>query len=30
MLHVWLVDNPCGPFAGVEGHGSGDCSTHEH
>ncbi len=21
MLHVWLVDHPCGPFAGVEGRG---------
>jgi hypothetical protein len=25
MLHVWMVDNVCGPFAGIEtgGHGSG-------
>ena len=28
MLHVWVVDNPCGPFAGLEGHGE-DCS-HSH
>jgi hypothetical protein len=29
MLHVWMTDNPCGPFAGLEGsHGSG-CS-HDH
>jgi hypothetical protein len=28
MLHVWVVDNPCGPFAGLEGHG-GDCG-HSH
>lgn len=28
MLHVWLVDRPCGPFAGLEGHG-GDCG-HDH
>jgi hypothetical protein len=21
MLHVWMVDNECGPFAGIEGHG---------
>lgn len=21
MLHVWVVDHPCGPFAGIEGHG---------
>lgn len=28
MLHVWLEDTPCGPFAGAEGHG-GDCD-HGH
>jgi hypothetical protein len=28
MLHVWLVDHPCGPFAGLDGHG-GDCG-HGH
>ena len=28
MLHVWLEDTPCGPFAGIEGHG-GAC-THTH
>jgi hypothetical protein len=30
MLHVWLVDNECGPFAGIEGHGGEECGTHEH
>ncbi len=29
MMHVWLVPHPCGPFAGLEGHG-GDCSQHAH
>ena len=31
MLHVWTTENPCGPFAGLEGHGGGgdDCS-HDH
>ena len=28
MLHVWLEDTPCGPFAGIEGHG-GSCA-HAH
>jgi hypothetical protein len=28
MMHVWVVDNPCGPFAGLEGHGE-DCG-HGH
>lgn len=28
MLHVWLESTPCGPFAGVEGHG-GSCA-HAH
>ncbi len=29
MLHVWMTEHPCGPFAGIEGsHGSG-CS-HDH
>jgi len=28
MLHVWVVDNPCGPFAGVDpGHLEGSCVT---
>ena len=27
MLHVWLQDHPCGPFAGIEGHGAG-CGHH--
>jgi hypothetical protein len=29
MLHVWMVPNECGPFAGLEGHGGDDCS-HAH
>jgi hypothetical protein len=29
MLHVWLVPHPCGPFAGLEGHGGG-CAHDEH
>jgi hypothetical protein len=29
MMHVWLVPHPCGPFAGLEGHG-GDCRQHAH
>ncbi len=28
MLHVWLIDQPCGPFAGIEGFG-GDCGVHD-
>ena len=28
MLHVWLVDHPCGPFAGIEGHGGGCAHGH--
>lgn len=27
MLHVWLQDHPCGPFAGIDGHG-GSCAGH--
>lgn len=23
MLHVWVTEHPCGPFAGLEGHGAG-------
>lgn len=23
MLHVWMVEHPCGPFAGIDGHGGG-------
>jgi len=27
MLHVWIIDNPCGPFAGVDpGNRTGSCS----
>jgi hypothetical protein len=28
MMHVWLENTPCGPFAGIEGHG-GSCD-HAH
>ena len=28
MLHVWLGDHPCGPFAGIEGHGGGCAHGH--
>jgi hypothetical protein len=30
MLHVWVDEHPCGPFAGIEGsHGSG-CDHDDH
>ena len=29
MLHVWLVEHPCGPFAGIETHGGGGCGAHD-
>lgn len=30
MMHVWVTEHPCGPFAGIEGsHGSG-CDHNEH
>jgi hypothetical protein len=29
MLHVWVVDNPCGPFASLEGAGAGQAITEE-
>jgi hypothetical protein len=29
MLHVWLIDHPCGPFAGIESHGT-DCGHEGH
>jgi hypothetical protein len=29
MMHVWLVDQPCGPFAGTDGLHETDC-THSH
>ncbi|HEX2043179.1 MAG TPA: hypothetical protein VHF24_11140 [Acidimicrobiales bacterium] len=28
MLHVWLQEHECGPFAGLEGHGGG--CDHDH
>ncbi len=30
MLHVWLQDHPCGPFAGIDGHGTACTSSHGH
>ena len=30
MLHVWLQDNECGPFAGVEDHGTVCNAHHDH
>ncbi len=31
MLHVWVIEHECGPFAGIEGsHGSGCGSDHDH
>jgi hypothetical protein len=30
MLHVWIEDHECGPFAGIEGHGAGCSSEHTH
>ncbi len=29
MIHVWLENTPCGPFAGIEGHGGAGCE-HTH
>ncbi|HEX4902700.1 MAG TPA: hypothetical protein VFV42_07815 [Acidimicrobiales bacterium] len=30
MLHVWVTEHPCGPFAGIEGsHGSGCAHGHD-
>jgi hypothetical protein len=23
MIHVWIADNPCGPFSALEGVGAG-------
>jgi hypothetical protein len=28
MLHVWLQEHRCGPFAGIEGHGAATCGPH--
>ena len=28
MLHVWLQAHPCGPFAGIDGHGEGCAHAH--
>ena len=28
MLHVWMVPHPCGPFAGLDGHG--ERCDHDH
>jgi hypothetical protein len=29
MMHVWMVEQPCGPFAGIDEHGV-NCMAHEH
>ncbi|MEX1009644.1 MAG: hypothetical protein WD271_17635 [Acidimicrobiia bacterium] len=29
MIHVWIENTPCGPFAGIEGHGGAGCD-HSH
>ena len=30
MLHVWLQEHPCGPFAGINGHGTACAKAHGH
>lgn len=33
VLHVWVVENPCGPFAGIDGGAGGshgESCDHEH
>ncbi len=31
MMHVWIENTPCGPFAGIEGHGGAGCDhSHTH
>jgi hypothetical protein len=30
MLHVWMQEHACGPFAGIDGSAHGDCVGHEH
>lgn len=31
MLHVWMIPQPCGPFAGIESLDGGACGSHsEH
>jgi hypothetical protein len=29
MVHVWIVGNPCGPFAALEGVGGGQVAPGE-
>jgi len=29
MLHIWIVDTPCGRFAGVDENGL-QCEPHQH
>lgn len=29
MLHVWVQEHPCGPFAGIDGHGEGCAHGHD-
>jgi hypothetical protein len=30
MLHVWVTEHECGPFAGIEGSHGSSCGDHEH
>ena len=30
MLHVWLQDHQCGPFAGIDGHGAACATAPRH
>jgi hypothetical protein len=30
MLHVWMTEHRCGPFAGIESHGGSDDCSHDH
>lgn len=30
MLHVWVTEHECGPFAGIEGSHGTACGDHEH
>jgi hypothetical protein len=30
MMHVWIVEHPCGPFAAIEGHGDVCDAAHDH
>jgi len=30
MLHVWMTEHPCGPFAGIEGSHGSSCGDDDH